>query len=221
MKELLLYGLQKSGTNYIERVLKKKFRVRFLNSDRDRRNPIQKHFRPYDQKTFVPHDLYLNDVFTHTFADFEDLLKRVPDFYLVISKDPYSWFLSYRRWGRKCEWPDVKHHYIEEYNHFYGKWMQFSQETEKVVFVRYSDLLSDSDAELGRIAERTELGVRRFSGLSPQCISKVPQSSLFTDERRDYYTQERYLEEISPEELVTINQIFDEDVMSFLGYSKR
>lgn len=48
--KVLHYGLQRSGTNFLETLLKRKYRIQFLNSNQDRKSPLQKHFRLYDDK---------------------------------------------------------------------------------------------------------------------------------------------------------------------------
>lgn len=84
---LLHYGLQRSGTNFLETLLKKNYRVHFLNSNRDRSSPLQKHYRLYDNKDIIPEPQYHNDTEVENFKQFEALLEVLPDYYLIISKD--------------------------------------------------------------------------------------------------------------------------------------
>ena len=100
---VLHYGLQRSGTNYLETLLKKNFRIRFLNSNKDRRSPLHKHCRLYKNKQIIPEPQYQNDIVVDTFDQFESLFEVVPDYYFIISKDPYSWNLSYRNWAKKMQ----------------------------------------------------------------------------------------------------------------------
>jgi hypothetical protein len=218
---LLHYGLQRSGTNFIEKLLKKKYRVRFLNSDKDRSSPLQKHFRLYDNKDIIAEPQYLNDLKIPDFESFERLLEVAPDYYLVISKDPYSWLISYNNWAKKCNWPKVSHHYIEEYNLFYGKWQEFSQQTGKIIFIRYVDLLQDADKELSRLESITGLGKGIFSRFRSNVIDKVSQTRKFSNDRRNYYLREKYLEQYSDEDLQKINSLIDTNVISRLGYEKK
>lgn len=218
---LLHYGLQRSGTNFLETLLKKNYRVRFLNSNRDRSSPLQKHFRLYDDKDVIPEPQYRNDIQVRDFDQFEHLFEIVPDYYLVISKDPYSWFLSYSNWAQKCSWPDVNHHYIEEYNLFYGKLLEFSFQTEKLIFVRYVDLIRDANSVLNQLEARMNLKKRLLARIALKRTNKVSQSSRFTEDRRAYYLDEEYLERFSNEDLQTLNTYLDPNVTSLLGYEKR
>ena len=219
--KILHYGLQRSGTNFLETILKKKYRVKFLNSNQDRSSPLQKHFRLYDDKEKIPEDQYKNNLKIPDFYTFESLLRVVPDYYLVISKDPYSWLLSYKQWAKKCNWPNVNYHYIEEYNLFYGKWLEFSEQTNRILFVRYIDLLKAPADELNRLESKIGLEKRLLSQLPfSNLVSKVNQSSKFSNSRRDYYLQQKYLEYYSQEELQDINFLLDDKVVSLLGYEK-
>ena len=216
--KLLLYGLQRSGTNYLEQTLKRNFRVVFLNSDKDRKQPCQKHFRIYDNKEVVGHIAYKNNIHIGSIDELEQHLKKKPDAYLIVSKDPYSWCLSYQNWAAECKWPPVSHHYVEEYNLFYGKWVELANESERIHFVKYIDLLDNTKPELNKMAKTIHLKPKLFSNLRPHRISTIPQSERFSKDRLAYYTQEKYLSNYTPDQLEEINKYLDTNVMSSLGY---
>ncbi|MGF1522776.1 MAG: hypothetical protein ACFBSF_10730 [Leptolyngbyaceae cyanobacterium] len=155
------------------------------------------------------------------FKGFENLLKTTPNYYLVISKDPYSWLLSYKSWAKKCNWPLVCYHYISEYNLFYGKWLELSEETEKIIFIRYVDLIRNPSEELNRLEAKMGLKRRIFSRLVSDTVGIVSQSSAFSDERRDYYVNAKYLDDYSHESLQEINALIDPKVISSLGYGQK
>jgi len=218
---LLHYGLQRSGTNFLETLIKQKYRVRLLNRNEDRSSPLQKHFRLYNDKDIIPEPQYRNNYIISGFEDFERLLGTTPDYYLIISKDPYSWFLSYNNWAKKCSWPNVSHHYIMEYNLFYKKWLEFSRQTEKIIFIRYLNLLQNANEELGFL--ESQIGLRKtfFAQFRSSTIDKVAQSGQFSNDRRNYYLSEKYLESYNKKDLQTINSLLDPEVISQLGYEKK
>lgn len=218
---LLHYGLQRSGTNYLEALLRRKYRVRFLNRNEDRSSPLQKHFRLYDEKDIVPEPRYRNDVVVGSYEDFARLFEVVPDYCLVISKDPYSWYSSYKAWAKRCDWPAVDHHYIEEYNLFYGKWLELSRKTDAVVHVRYVDLLRDPGAELSRLEARMRLRKRPLARWLSNRVGRVEQSARFTDEAREDFLDEGYLGQYGKEELEALNGRLDREVVALLGYETR
>jgi hypothetical protein len=215
--KLLHYGLQRSGTNFLESYLRKKYKIKFLNSNKDRKSPLQKHFRLYSEKYIVPEPQYQNNILISNFYEFESLFNVLPDYYIIISKDPYSWYLSYKRWATKCNWPKVNHHYIEEYNLFYGTFLEFSTQTKKIRFIRYVDLLGNMDGLLHQLELDMSLEKRMLPvfGLRSH---KVSQSEAFTDERKAYYLNEQYLKEYSKKELQTLNDALDLGVAASLGY---
>lgn len=218
--KILHYGLQRSGTNYIETLLKKKYRLRFLNSNADRSAPVQKHFRLYDDKAIIPEPQYYNDYKIPNFTSFERLLNTRPDYYLIISKDPYSWLLSYRSWARKCNWPRVQHHYVLEYNAFYRKWMEFSRQTANIVFLRYIDVLQDPEGVMQMLAGRIGLRERFLSSFLPISVKKVSQSKDFNSGKIKYYLTEEFMSQYQQDDLEALNNLLDMEVVSFLGYKK-
>ncbi len=218
---VLIYGLQRSGTNYLESLIKKSFRVCVLNNNKERSSPLQKHFRLYDDKRKIPEENYANDLKIYSYSDFERKIGLVPDCILVISKDPYSWLLSYKNWAKKCNWKRVDHHYIEEYELFYKKWIDFSAETNKIHFVRYVDLLKDSNRELDILKRKFNFENNLFSSWLKKSIRKVPQSKNFSNKKREYYLKELYLNDLTKKEKTQINNIISEEIFNFLLYSRR
>ena len=215
--KILHYGLQRSGTNLLESFLKKYYCVHFLNSNVDRSSPLQKHVRLYREKKIIPEPQYSNGIVINGFNDFEHLFKVIPEYYLIISKDPYSWLLSYKNWARKCNWPEVDHNYIQEYNLFYGFFIKLAQESSKFIFVKYVDLITDKQAMLKDLQNKMGLKRRLFSGRL-ELPSRVPQSQALTNDRLDFYMNERYLEQYQEKELINVNEILDFDVAASLGY---
>jgi hypothetical protein len=218
--KLLQYGIQRSGTNYLETMIRRRFRVRFLNEEKERDSPILKHVRLYAEKDLVPEPRYRNDIEVTDLASFEAVLPTVPDHFLVISKDPYSWYLSYRRFGERCGWPAPEHHYIEEYNHFYAEWLRMAEGSDRVHFVRYRDLLADPAGETARLQDQMGLRPRLLAGMRRDRVRRVKVSDAFTANSADYYLKEKYLEEYDSETLDQLNQALDLSVVKGLGYEQ-
>ncbi len=218
---ILIYGLQRSGTNYIEKVFTDRYRITYLNDNADTAYPGAKHFRLYANKAIIPHPVYFNNITVSNFASFEALLDNVPDYYLVISKDPYSWLLSYEKWAEKCKWEKVNHHYVEEYNQFYGKWLELAEQTNKIVFVRYIDLLQNIEQELQRLEKAMKLTKKILGMFAPIKYRNLPKSEKFTHEHYEYYANELYLANYSQVGLNEANNHLDHDIMSKLGYTVR
>lgn len=223
-KKFLHYGLQRSGTNFTESLLKKNFRVKIIN--RKSRNlprhlPLQKHFRLYDDKTIIPESKYFNNHLYQSFDEFESSLglKELVDGVIIISKDPYSWLLSYEKWAAKCQWPKPDYDYIEEYLAFLNKWKQFSEGSDKIYFIKYLDLLTKPEKILYDIQIKFKL-IKRFRLFKKTIteLKKVNVSETFTNQQKKYYVEKMYLNHYSPSKLKEVNSYLHEELMEFLGY---
>ncbi len=221
-KTLLHYGLQRSGTNFLETLLKKNFKISIPNLRKEREHPLQKHFRLFDDKTKIPEPKYYNGYTFNHFEEFEkslELNKEVQGI-IIISKDPYSWLLSYEKWANKCAWPTPNYHYIEEYNLFLNKWREFEKQTYKIVFLKYIDLLENPAEILTQIQEKFELKKKRSIFYTKLTLSqkKVAVSEVFTHEKKEYYLKKKYLDSYSNQSIESINKHLSIELMQFLQY---
>lgn len=215
-RRILMYGLQRSGTNYFESLMHLNYPdAVFLNGEL-RSAITHKHFRLYADKTCIPEPQFANTLQLPDFSDFEKHLgDAVPDLYVIISKDPVAWFTSYQRWSKKNNWPQVSHHYIEEYNLFYGMWMRYAAQTDKILFVQYPTLLKTPDIVLQQVATKLHYPVR------PEISNtrKVYASKRFTDKKRQDTLNEVYRSELSEADATRLYQHLDNEVATFLGYT--
>jgi hypothetical protein len=221
-KKILHYGLNRSGTNFLKELLLKHFQLIFINREDERSHPLHKHFRLYDDKELIGRPNFKNNILVPDFKAFENLVQEdyslEADLIVVISKDPYSWNLSYGKWGRKNKWESSPHPYILEYNEFHRKWLQFSKETDKIRMIRYIDLLVACERILDELHEDFEFSLKKPLRTG-RPIRKVPMSRKFSSRRMKYYTDEAYLDSYSSNELRELNQHLDHEVASALGYN--
>lgn len=223
-RKFLHYGLQRSGTNFTESLLIKNFRVKIINRksrNLPRNNPLQKHFRLYDDKSIIPEPKYLNNHLYQSFKDFESSLglNTPVDGILIISKDPYSWLLSYENWAAKCQWPQPHYNYVEEYVAFLNKWKQFSEESDKIYFIKYLDLLTAPEKVLQEIQIKYKASKKfRLFNKTITEIKKVKVSDTFTSQKKKYYLEKQYLNQYSPSKLHSVNSVLDPELMKLLGY---
>jgi hypothetical protein len=216
-RNLLIYGLQRSGTNYLESLIRSHFPACiFLNGDK--RDAItHKHFRLYTDKRCIPEPQFQNSMVFASFREFESQLPAAADLYLVISKDPYNWLISYNKWSEKNKWPPHNYHYIEEYNLFYGAWMDFSRQSKKVLLLRYADLLQEPLATLNTIGRALHLA-ELTSVAAPK---KVYASRRFSAHKKKEYLNQASLRRLPPPELELLNMSLDKDLAQSLGYEIR
>lgn len=223
-RRILHFGLNRSGTNYLKELLDQHFDLVFLNVEGERSHPLHKHFRLYNDKSLIGRPKFRNDLKFDGFNAFETYaLGKLQGggepgvAYVIISKDPYSWHLSYSRWGTKNNWSPSPHPYILEYNAFYGKWLEFAAETDRIAFVKYIDLLKSPEEILKQLQEKFSFSHTRE--IDPEVrIKKVPMSGRFSKKRLRYYLEAAYLDAFLPEELKALNSHIDPDVARKLGY---
>ncbi len=259
-RNILHFGLNRSGTNYLKELLNQHFDLKFMNIEGKRNHPLHKHFRLYDDKSLIGRPNFRNELKFPSFREYEayasgssqhhdqqggtaagqkdagsrlkDLAGNGPDeivhtgeeamkvVYVIISKDPYSWHLSYTRWGIKNKWSPSPHPYILEYNEFYRKWLEFSAETDRIAFVRYIDLLQAPEEILRQLQKKFQF--MEIREINPEVrIRKVPMSRRFSKKRLNYYLEGNYLEEFSNEALIELNNNLDHEVAKRLGYTIR
>lgn len=220
-KRIMIYGLQRSGTNFIKDAVASNFYISLLNVDNPRNNPSHKHYRPYSQKKF-PTDQYITHDDPESLTELECMFEHnPPKWYVVVSKSPYSWLLSYEKWAKRCDWPDCNHHYIEEWNLFYGTWLEWRKSSNNVLLVRYIDMLRDPKGECGRICEKMGL-TRRWKSYSGKLTpERVDHSPDFDSSRRRYYLEREYLSQYSTEKWESLRTYLNADVVRGLGYELR
>jgi len=203
-----LYGLQRSGTNVIQRFLEENFDISFMNRE-DRQSPYHKHFRLYDNKNIIPKtdvkNQYKN---SHVIGSLEELDKLLGDMdkknrYIVVYKNIFSWLPSIEKWAKKCKWKtNSKMEFVEDYLNFIQKW--YSIKNERVFFINHEDYLNLSvdNSPVDKLAI--------FLGKNPKKIKysfdKVNHSEKFTASRKKYYINHEYMNLFSEEEVDKIKQ---------------
>jgi ABC-type Zn uptake system ZnuABC Zn-binding protein ZnuA len=99
--------------------------------------------------------------------------------------------------------------------------MDFSYQSDKFIFVRYVDLIKNTDAVLEELEKKMEIKKKSLSRFKLRRPKKVPQSDAFHESKRAYYLNEEYLNKYSAKEIQTLNNLLDQQVISFLGYELR
>jgi len=221
----LLFGMQRSGSNYTEQVLLQNFQnIRFYNNNFARCLPVHKHFRLFDEKAVIPDVRFYNSFIYKNFKDFKEhvelILGRSVRLFIVTMKDPYSWYVSYKKHAKKNKFTYIKNslnsQYIIDYNLFYRKWLDFSLEApEEVLMVKYEDLIEDLEASLLRMGETLKLDRYSEPIVNP---SKVTMNKRFTANRANYYKDKLYLDLISERELSVIQYLLDPELISSMNY---
>ncbi|MBT3647509.1 MAG: hypothetical protein HN542_04625 [Flavobacteriales bacterium] len=227
--DIMIYGLQRSGTNYVEALLVENFEgVQIWNEHYPDCLPTQKHFRLYDEKHLIPSLQFQNNFLYDGFSDFDKHVSRLTEksqlSYVVVVKHPLSWYLSYFNWASKKHHidhrkKDVNGHFILEWNLFMKKWLAFQAEAPgRVHIVKYEDLIADHDTSLEAASSYLKLTKRHSDFFIPE---KVGMSKGFGKKRLDYYKKKSYLDELPETHYRVIRELVDDNVLSDLGYEMK
>jgi hypothetical protein len=222
---LLIYGMQRTGSNYLKTLLTDNLKdLEVCNDGYSRCLPTHKHFRLYDEKAMILWEKYYNPYIYPGFGEFgkhvEELLETPVEHFLVSIKDPFSWYLSFIRHARKNRLTffrkHVNSHFIIDYNLFYQKWYRFALESpDRVWIVRYEDVLDEPSKFVEEAAERFSLPWSPNEFVAPL---KVHMSKRFTPGKRRFYQQKRYLDELGARDKAVISALLDKEVFGSLGY---
>jgi len=212
-----IYGLQRSGTNLIQKFLETNFNISFMNNE-DRQSPYHKHFRIYDDKDIIPqtdqNNQYKNQYIINSLKELDKLLGDLnhTNRYIIVYKNIFSWLPSIEKWAKKCKWKtNSKMEFVEDYLNFIKKWC--SIKNDRVFFINYEDFLNISDDNNSLINKLSVfLNKKKKKKKVIYSFEKVGHSKKFTISRKKYYINHEYMSLYSKEELEKIknNLIYKE-----------
>lgn len=207
------YGLQRTATNWVSALLQRNFGISLRNNG-DRNSILHKHTRQFFSMTF--------DEFNRKVAvDLKIDLNREQPIYVVCVKHPYSWYLSFREWSLKCKSSHYNRtgnnpEYMDLYNQFYGKWIEFQQHhPDQVFFFRYESLLRSLRSELDQFSITFNL---RSKHTPYKGVQSVSQSKSFTSTRETYYLQKNWKDKLSASEREMLIEKTDIMVPALFNY---
>lgn len=170
---------------------------------------------------------------------------RLPDGYLIVAKDPYSWLLSMERYfGRsppqrvwellertftpEAHFKKTRGLLLELYAMKYAYWLERTADATRAV-VRYEDLLDDLDGTLAGIGETFDLerAGDGFEDIHGRLRARGPGEPTETEGSFDpsYYRDERFLDEYDPHDLTLIADRLEspgfDGLLDALGYRVR
>ncbi|MEM7367495.1 MAG: sulfotransferase domain-containing protein [Bacteroidota bacterium] len=226
MKHLLLYGLQRSGTSYVQTLLPANFDIKLEIDTYTYSLPIHKHFRPYAKPWFFPHLNLLHNFSYASFSEFDAHCQRLTHIedlkYIVVAKEPYSWYLSFYRFANResifyrMKKKYIHHMYVLDYSQYFKKWLEFRDACpEKVMIVNYESFLEDFEGAMDEMKDK--LGLTKTQD-TYQNFSKVGMSKKFTKEKKDMYLKGESYKTFRDEELLVLSENLDEEVVNRLGY---
>lgn len=210
------YGLRRTGTNWFEQLFKKNFSIEFLN-----KNNTESSIHKHSMYQTLPQFEKIENFKKYITSNFD--CKNVH--FIVHIKHPYAWYLSMKKWraknGSKCEPLDVL---VERYNRFYTRWISYyKQSSEEITFIKYNELLKSYARTLHEIGQTQNLKhINKPPPTYPSryfnVTSNVPQSSRFTENRKQWYLNKQYVHHVTKEEKELINRKVDPTIIKHFQY---
>lgn len=207
-EKYILYGIQRSGTNILETLWNNNFNKKIIVYEDDYKYPTHKHYRLY--KTYVNYNDFDRDV---------KAVLKIPQNtkmnYIIMIKEPYSWLVSYKKWAIKCKWENVTiEHMMYEYNNFYNMWIKWRENNKNIYILNYNLILLNQIKLMQSLAATFKLLFLSNKLIVPKSI---PKTGIFNQERRDYYINKLYMNDLTEEEKEIIQTSLMDSIRSFIN----
>lgn len=224
-----IYGMQRTGTTLVTRVIAENWRIS------DRNNLSMR-----DKPGVRPPDLDLD--WKHHISIPHNLPQNAP--VVMIYKNPYTWLESmlYRRGVANGGWSQTHGQtfnaknqsfrkddpqngttytdmLMESYKAWFNTWLPYSEmHTETSTIIKYEDLLDFNKRMEIFCGIADKFGWPEFE--FPQLVwsNHVGSSQPFTKLKHDYYLEGRP-EQLSNEEIQLVNRVIGTDLIEKLGYT--
>lgn len=192
-KEVKIYGLKRTGTNYVTLLLRRNYR-------------LQVHVNKGGWK----HGLYRC----------RELLGR-PVNALVVVKHPLPWLVSMYRY--QSAWNHFgnfvkKEDQIVAWNVYGAYWQTMQPSDFKVVFIRFDDIVGNPGEACGRVA--AELGLERKTKKFSNVRNYVKPGEKISTKKFDgsFYTEQRYMRGYRQDLIKFVAERIDPYVLDGFGY---
>ena len=220
-----------------------------------RGTPPWKHFHIFE--TSFPVSSSENRSFSiNHIDDYDKLLQTDKMLYVVAVKDPFAWFVSVCKfWSKQLSWfsgasecsSQLKSkrksrrarkaetntfipEYLRLYNNYYTHWLKLAKKSpERVVIVKYEDVLNDCNGVLAQIRSKANISVdiikpsfclTRRASPSYGGNSRGNTKNKLWDNKKEHYMTQKYLQELFPEDIREIAEHLDSKVAATLSYSR-
>ena len=191
---IAIHGIQRSGTNYLEILLEKRFNLSILNKNIEERGDSKhKHCRYYKNKKNIPHFIskqYGNNFEVNNIFDINKVCNYKSDVrHLVIFKPINESIFSLVNFGIRVDWfkkEDAINSMkllIEDYKSYYAFWEHVSNKNKDLVqLINYKDLVKD----VNNLTAKLNYMGYKFGNMKNFKIETVPVSPK---NRKIFYEQ--------------------------------
>lgn len=180
-------GIQRSGTNYLSVLLKKRGYFVVNRTDPKRNHPAHKHFRWQKNKDGILLDRqYVNKLIADNIGELNKLSgHRSATKHVIIFKEPKAWLCSINRWAVENNWESyystkknvwLKNVFLE-WDAYYAVWQHYQEDTpSQVLIINFEDLINNNRPVLRKVDNFMEL--ENHGGEELFEMSSVPKSPM-------------------------------------------
>jgi len=231
-KIIKIFGLKRSGTNYLEWILKNNFKdlLVFTNQFQEKGGVPQelsnilgdnignKHESPTQLMskicTGAPLTKHEKDrLFSHAYfnkenrLEAESIISARNVYYIFNTKNPFSWYESFCKFFGHNMHP-IQKKYLIKYSSIYESYYDFLDKHEdRCLIVRYEDLLSKTENSLSLISKKLNINTTASVRRPPSRIGPDLCKTGKPFDKKSYFLNEEFMEKYSQEEIKLIGSL--------------
>jgi len=241
VKNIKVFGERNTGTNYLINLLKLNFDIVSLQGTVPKNINRVIEYLPFEEKI---KDIYFfltknsNFGWKHKELDIDlSSINKKEIIFIIIVKNPYSWLLSLynrpyhinnptkgtfdefitRQWktvGRESSKKTYENP-IKMWNQKNASYLKFKN-LENVHIIKYEDLLIDPIKELRTLANLFTL--KKQSVFPKNFTKSTKESKKDSSYYKDYYGNEKWINELTVNQIKTINKYLNKEIMALYNY---
>lgn len=210
MDYVKIYGLRRSGTNYLEALLNNNFNdLQVLTNTLGWKHGKVKDFKQYpDLRDFKNDKELLNSI------DNNEVKK------IFLIKEPYAWVNSITNYCKKhsdnnCHKWSIED-FIKRYNEINKDYIEnFKKDYNNSVIIFYEELISNPEKYIDIISDKFNFSKEKeFKDINKKIGPNLSISGQQFNKK--YYKQGKYLEELNEETKTEIETNIDKEVLEFI-----
>ncbi len=226
MKYFKQYGAQRTGTNYLKRLMEKNFehvtvfgsvlgwKHGMYETGNGYKHECSSHQEWVERKTRDDGRVYSVD--NHPLKHSKDELMSACEnlHYLISVKDPYAYVVSYKRFrANKQPWDQTKVvSWMSTYIKQYAQWRQlYDQSPDKCIVVQYEQLLCNRDVVLSTIQAKFDLQKKHKQFVNEERVVKASTDHGLNIGKNSfdvsYYLSKQYMDEMPQDIHATVTRV--------------
>lgn len=226
------YGAQRTGTNYIKWVIQTNWPKQVTVLTNILGSKHGPYIEPIDWsgKGWVPKARANKGLAEAVTPEIRHAYDNGELRYVVIIKDPYSYYWSNKRlfYPKGCP-KELIQHLTTEWNDLYLNWWDLvvDKRPDQSIMIRHEDLLEDLKGTMDKIAQKCQLPIQDSYKNTTKQMRTLNDAKWYTEKpinskrkplNPSFYTERQYLEQLTDEEIGVITEFVNRSLMDEFGY---